>query len=310
MYELGELEAIISPDGRAFVLGDGAARAVLSVGGRGAPPVEYHTVRGYRQPSETVVGWTLRPRALSVTIAWAVGDRGEYWAARAQLLDVLRPNQGGPLRLRHIRPDGTQREIEVYPDSVPVFDDESAWETLEERLSFTCYDPTFYDPTPRTLTFQAAPQSQLVFPITFPLAFGDADRLGDEVSVTYEGNWPAWPVIQAQGPYTSLTVINKTTGARVKLGQPLGAGQTRTLDLTPGRQTLTDEAGGSRFDELVLPDSDLTAFNLRPAGQPWGDSPYEGVPGGVNVLRVEAAGQVAGQTHVTITYYPRYLGVG
>ena len=310
MYELGELEAILSPDGRAFLLGDGAARAVLSVGGRGAPPIEYHTVRGYRQASETVVAWTPRPRTLSLTLAWTVSSRSEYWAARARLMNALRPNQGGPLRLRHIRPDGTQREIQAYPDSTPVFDDESAWETLEERLTFTCYDPTFYDPTPRTLTFTAALQPYLAFPLAFPISFGDGLRLGDEVSVTYEGDWPAWPVIQASGPYTWLRLVNRTTGAVVKLGQPLGAGETRTLDLTPGRQSLTDGHGVSRFDELVLPDSDLTAFNLRPAGQPWGDSPYEGVPGGVNVLRVEAAGQVVGQTGVTITYHPRYLSVG
>lgn len=310
MYELGELEAILTPDGRTFVLGDGAARAILSIGGRGAPPVTYHTARGYRQHAATVVGWTLEPRTLTVTLTWAVTSRAEYWAARAALMAALRPNQGGPLRLRHVRPDGTQREIEAYPDSTPVFDDESAWETVEERLTFTCYDPTFYDPTPRTLTFSAVAQDRLVFPIAFPISFGDFDRLGEEVAVTYEGDWPAWPLIQAVGPYTTLTVVNKTTGARVKLGQPVGAGQTRTLDLTPGRQSLTDGDGVSRFAELVLPDSDLAAFNLRPAGRPWGDSPYEGVPGGVNVLRVEAAGQVVGQTGVTMSYCPRYLSVG
>lgn len=310
MYELGELEAILTPDGRTFLLGDGAARAVLSVGGRGAPPLTYHTVRGYRQHSATVVGWTLEPRTLTVTLAWAVTSRADYWAARAELMRVLRPNQGGPLRLRHVRSDGTQREIEAYPDSTPVFDDESAWETVEERLTFTCYDPTFYDPVPRTVTFTAALQDRLTFPLAFPISFGDANRLGDEVSLTYEGDWPAWPRLQAVGPYTTLTILNKTTGARIKLGQPLAAGQTRTLDLTPGRQLITDGDGVSRFDELVLPDSDLAAFNLRPAGQPWGDSPHEGVPDGVNVLRVEATDQVIGQTQVTITYHPRYLSVG
>ncbi len=309
MYELGELEVILGPDGRAFPLGDGAARAVLFIGGRGAPPLTYHTVRGYRQASETVVTWTLGPRTLGVTITWTVASRSEYWRARATLMAALRPNQGGPLRLRHIRPDGTQREIEAYPDSAPVFEDESGWETLEERLTFICYDPTFYDPQPRAATFNAVVQEQLVFPIAFPITFGDPERLGDQVAVTYEGDWPAWPLIEATGPYDWLRVVNRSTGAVVKLGQPLGAGETRHLDLTPGRQTLTDGEGVNRFDELVLPDSDLVAFNLRPAGQPWGDSPYEGVPEGVNLLRVEAAGQVVGQTSVTISYQPRYLSV-
>jgi len=309
MYELGELEAIIAPDGEVFVLGDGAARAVLALGGRGAPAVEYQTVRGYRQASETVVEWTLQPRSISALISWASTTRDEYWRARAELTRIMRPNQGGPLRLRHVRADGTQRDIEAYPDSTPVFEDDYAWETFEERLAFICYDPVFYDPFEQTIVFASSPMADLAFPVEFPIQFGDSLRLGDEVAVAYPGDWPAYPRIDVTGPYTTLAIVNLTTGARVKLGQPVVAGETRTIDLAPGKQRIVDGAGANRFHELVLPDSDLVAFNLRPAGLPLGDSPHEGVPGGVNVLRVEAAGQVAGQTQVTVTYQPRYLSV-
>ncbi len=309
MYELGELEAIIAPDGEVFVLGDGAARAVLALGGRGAPAVEYQTVRGYRQASETVVEWTLQPRSISALISWASTTRDAYWGARAELMRVMRPNQGGPLRLRHVRADGTQRDVEAYPDSTPVFEDDYAWETFEERLAFICYDPVFYDPFEQVLTFISQAMTELVFPIEFPIIFGDSRRLGDEVAVDYPGDWPAYPVIQATGPYTTLAIVNQTTGARVRLGQPVVAGETRTVDLTLGKQRIVDGAGTNRFHELVLPDSDLVAFNLRPAGQPLGDSPHEGVPDGLNVLRVEAAGQVPGQTTVSIAYQPRYLSV-
>lgn len=309
MYELGELEAIIAPDGEVFVLGDGAARAVLALGGRGAPAVEYQTVRGYRQASETVVEWTLQPRSISALISWTSASRDDYWRARAELMRVMRPNQGGPLRLRHVRADGTQRDVEAYPDSTPVFEDDYAWETFEERLAFICYDPVFTDPFEQTIMFVSAAMTELVFPLEFPIAFGDSLRLGDEVTVAYPGDWPAYPVIQATGPYTTLAIVNQTTGVKVKLGQPVVAGETRTIDLTPGKQRIVDGAGANRFHELVLPDSDLVAFNLRPAGLPLGDSPHEGVPDGANVLRVEAKGHVAGQTQVTITYQPRYLSV-
>ena len=96
-------------------------------------------------------------------------------------------------------------------------------------------------------------------------------------------------------------------GERIQLTDPKG--RLHTITLTPGKQAVVDGAGANRFHELVLPDSDLVGFNLRPAGLPLGDSPHEGVPGGANVLRVEAAGQVPGQTQVTVTYQPRYLSV-
>src|SRR5690606_30757711 len=165
------------------------------------------------------------------------------------------------------------------------------------------------DPFEQVLTFSSAPMDDLTFPVEFPIQFGDSLRLGDELAVDYPGDWPAYPRIDVTGPYTTLAIVNRTTGARVKLGQPIVAGETRHIDLTPGEQRIVDGAGANRFHELVLPDSDLVAFNLRPAGLPLGDSPHEGVPYGANVLRVEAAGQVAGQTQVTVTYQPRYLSV-
>ena len=303
MYELGELEAIIAPDGEIFALGDGAARAVLAMGGRGAPAVEYQTVRGYRQASETVVDWTLQPRSISVLISWAL--TATLLAARAVTAVMRRTRAAAPA---HVGRTGAARH-QAHPDSTPVFEDDFNWEMFEERLAFICYDPVFYDPFEQVVTFTSQAMTELVFPVAFPVQFGDSRRLGDEVTVSYEGDWPAYPRIDVTGPYTTLAIVNRTTGARVKLGQPVVAGETRHIDLAPGKQRIVDGAGTNRFHELVLPDSDLVAFNLRPAGLPLGDSPHEGVPGGANVLRVEAAGQVAGQTEVTITYQPRYLSV-
>src|SRR5690606_16015125 len=127
--------------------------------------VEYQTVRGYRQASETVVDWTLQPRSVSVLLSWASTTRDEYWRARAELQRIMRPNQGGPLRLRHVRADGTQRDIEAYPDSTPVFEDDFNWEMFEERLAFICYDPVFYDPFEQVLTYSSVLMDDLAFPV-------------------------------------------------------------------------------------------------------------------------------------------------
>lgn len=468
MYDVWEAESIIRPDGEEFALNDGARRTVISITGRGAAGVEYVTVRGYQAQTENVLSWLLQPRAVGLELTWAVEDRDAYWQARQQLQAFLRPNLGGALCLRHVRSDGTRRDLYVYPDSTPEFDDLD-FPQIDAALHFIAYDPTFYDPTAHVLTLTAAGLKTLYFPwifdvptsnyvtngdfsndttgwtavncaiyvtsgvlyvntsagtwpadvyreIDYPVRPGDAMRIAarlgnssfdnryvdlrlrtaggqviasqsytvgplqpltevsftfevedyaeglvveihhtagptsgrlqvDDVSVTvtalpdnvhgivfgdewvigdpqtiqYTGEFAAYPRIEATGPYTRLTITNDATGKRIRLGQPIAAGETRYIILTPGAQTITrqdpdtltaaERAADSRFDELLLPDSDLVGFNIRPAGIPWGNSPYEGVPDGVNVLRVEAEGHDAATTQVVIRYLDRFLSV-
>lgn len=317
-YELGEVESILTPAGDEYAFGDGGAKAVLDVGGRGLPAVEYQTLRGYQQQSETVVGWLLQPRQVTVTVAWDIEDRADYWAARRELRAFLRMNLGGPLTLMHYRADGTTRAIRVYPDTPAIFESEAQWASPQTPLPFVAYDPVFYDPTAVTLTMTKGLLSHLLFDsaaggILFDSAVGGI-LFGDEVqvglqSIAYEGDWAAYPTITINGPYDWVQITNQTTGKAIKLGQPVPSGGQRVITLTPGAQTIVDETGASRFDELVLPPSDLVGFNIRPRGTPYHDSPYEGVAGGINVIQATAGGAVVGSTAVTLVYYPRYLGI-
>lgn len=459
-YELGELEQIIRPDGAVYNLGDGSTRAVLLIGGRGAPAVQYLTARGFMQQSETVTGWLIQPRTLSAQIQWTDLDRDDYWLARRELMAFMRPNWGGDFTLLHTRSDGAQRAIKVRPDSTPVHEDDiTNWPNMAVALSWIAHDPTFYDPTAHMVTFLAAGLRELYFPLLFDvpsvnyvqygdmglgasfywtavngsftatagtgrltpsslpcsvyqanaelalrpgesvsvsidlgntspddktvevelgdslgnvehtetyvvtagsglithtfsfdvedahadfritvriiadaglmaylaidnvevtitalptaggIAFGDDSLIGEAQSITYTGEWATYPTIVITGPYTSLTLRNTTTGKAIKLGHPVAAGQTRTLTLTPGSPTVVDQAGVSKFSELVLPDTDLGGFNIRPAGIPANDNPYEGVTDGINVIQVEGEGFSEGVTQVVMTYYDRFVSV-
>ena len=308
-YEIGELEAIIRPDGEMFIVGNGADRAVAPISGRGAAAVEYTTVRGYLQQSETVLGWRLLPRSLSLVLNWDVQTREDYWQARQDLQRFLRPNLGGDLILRHTRQNGVLRDIKARVDSSPEFADDMNWESMAETLSFIAFDPTFYDPTNQVLTFTKAAPVHLTFPVTFPISFDDPDLVGDDQTVTYTGEFPTWPTIDITGPYSWVAVQNLTTGKMIKLGQPVSAGQTRHIVLIPGNRQIVDGSGNDCFSELILPDSDLLGFNLRPDGVPVPDDPHEGVSGGVNIVRVTAGDAQVGVTQVTLTYQTRYLSV-
>lgn len=283
-HELGEIEQIITADGEVYTLGDGFDQAVVTVGGRGMPSAAYLLYQGYRQPFPVVRGYTIEPRSVALTLFTVAEHREDYWLARRRLVEALRFNRGGPLTLRHIRADGTARDLLCYPDASPDWDDESEWEGWETEIALVAHNPLFQDAGVRTVRLDRA-ELALTFPITFPIAFEGTYSPTFE-DVPYTGDFPAWPLVELDGPYTTVRVENVTTGAVVGLAGAVELGQKRFLDLTPGQQSLVDENGVSRWGELWMPDSVLMAFNLRPAGLAGLTDIYEGVPGGINRFRV------------------------
>lgn len=305
-HELGEVEQIITYDGAVYTLGDGFDQAVLSVGGRGMPGASYQTVQGYRQPFPTVRGYQIEPRAVALTLFTVAERRADYWAARRALVEALRFNRGGPLTLRHIRADGTARDLLCYPDGSPDWDDESAWDAWETEIALVAHAPLFQDAAPTSLRLDQA-GGALMFPMAFPIAF-EGFYSAISIDVSYTGDFPAWPLIEVDGPYTTLRLVNESTGAVVGLAGATALGEKRFLDLTPGRQSLVDGDGVSRWGELWMPDSVLMAFNLRPAGAPGLTPIFEGVPGGVNRVKAVVTGRTEA-TAVQIHYRQQYFSL-
>ena len=305
-HELGEIEQIITYDGDVYTLGDGFDQAVLAIGGRGMPGARYQTFQGYREPFPTVRGYAVEPRSVSLTLFTLAERREDYWAARRRLVDVLRFNRGGPLALRHVRADGTARVLWCFPDGSPDWADESEWDAWETEIALVAHNPLFQDAVATAVRLDKA-ELALTFPITFPIAFeGVYSPIYEDI--VYTGDFPAWPVIEVDGPYTTLQVINETTGAMVGLAGAVAAGEKRILDLTPGQQTLVDQNGVSRWGELWMPDSVLMAFNLRPPGLSRLVSIYEGVPGGVNRVKAVFTGRTD-DTACRLHYRQQYFSL-
>ena len=305
-YEQGEIEQIITYDGEVFTLGDGFDQAVLSVGGRGMPSASYQTYQGYRQPFAAVRGYLLETRSITLTLFTMAQRRADYWAARRALVQALRFNRGGTVTLRHIRADGTARDLLCFPDGSPDWGDESEWEGWETEIALVAHNPLFQDAEQATVRLDQD-AAALTFPITFPIAF-EGDFSPIFIDVLYAGDFPAWPVVEVDGPYTTLRLINESTGAVVGLTGAVGLGEKRYLDLTPGRQTLVDQDGVSRWGELWMPDSVLMAFNLRPAGASGLTPIFEGVPGGVNRIKAIFTGRTEA-TACRIHYRQQYFSL-
>lgn len=306
MNELGEVEQIITPDGEVYDLENCAARAITLIGGRGMPGVEYESFQGYQQPYPVVVGWSLEPRTVTLQLACNAATRADYWMQRAALIQALRFNRGGPFTLRHIRADGTRRDLLCLPASTPVFpDDALGWDSYTVDIELVAFDPLFKDAvsTIQTVTFDYF--DELAFPATFPVKFKQQVYSGN-INLTYAGTFAAYPIIEIDGPYSSMTLTHLQTGAMLGLTVPILSGDRRIINLTPREQSLVDADDNNRFGELLMPDSNLITFNLRPKGAAWRNSPFEGVPNGINQIWIQATG-VSAETRVSFVYRSQYV---
>lgn len=260
---MGDVHTIRTFDGEELVFPD-EIRKFLAYGNYGAPPIEYKTRRGYKQDGETEIDYTVRARSLTIELWRAPAcSRIEYWQNRAELHNFLRPNRGGPMEIILTTPDGEQRALKVRAQGpeFPVDIDDNAWH-IDEAIEFIAYDPIWYDPTQTVYAAPSAIDSELVFPIDFPIWFGTGGS-AFQADIVYVGTWRSYPILTLTGPYTFATIENLATNVAIYLTVPVPAGETRIVNLTPGSLGIVDQNGNNKFGELG-PDSDLVNFNLRP----------------------------------------------
>lgn len=300
-----EYDLYIAPDGTEFKFGAND-RFVLGRQGYGMPPIEFIRQSGPFQHGETFIDFRLQSR----TIQWVVRQNGhnrfDHWDNRAALLDTFRINrqstgQFAPGKLRKLLPDGSMRDLDVFLAFGPDFPgggDEWDEFGFTDTLRFIAPDPTFYDPTLRTLTWALDPnQTNLTFPITFPITFGYT-YIDDTNQITYNGTWQSFPTITITGPLKGFDLTNDDTSERLVLNYQVNAGETVTFDLSYGNKTITSDVAGNILGALT-PGSDLATFHIAPDPE---------ASGGVNNFSLYGIG-ASSATQVVLTYYDRYLGI-
>lgn len=268
----------------------------------GAPPTNYQTRQGYQQQGVTEIAYNLAPREIEIDFYRAKAcSRVEYWANREEVLNFFRPNRLGPLVFTVTRVDNSQRSLVVRANPGPQYPanlkSRNDWD-VRETLSFTAFDPIWYDPNTVTLNVSSGFDTNLVFPITFPIRFG-ASGLAFPANITYLGTWKTYPIITLTGPYSSVLIESNAVNASVALITPIAAGDTRIIDLTPGAQSIVDGLGVSKFDELSS-SSDLVNFAIVPDPE---------AAGGVQTLTINMFQGTNGVSAASIRYNSRYFGI-
>lgn len=308
-YRNSEWESYISPDGveYPFHTPHNLGRWIVSQSGWGTPPIEYITQRGPFQHGVTVKDFFLQPRVIQLLIRQAFCDRDEWWDGRAALLNELRPNRQTistavvPGRLQRCLPDGTLRAIEVFISDGPRFEQRqvNTWDewAFQEVLRFIAHDPVIFDPTRNDVNFGIVLDSELVFPITFPIEFGPGE-VDDTLDINYVGTWESLPIIVITGPIEQPRIDNLTTGEKLEFSIDINPGQVVTVDLSYGSKTVVDQDGNNLIGGLTA-DSELATFHIAPEPE---------APLGVNEMRLQGM-HATGATDIEIRYFDRYFGI-
>lgn len=306
-----EFDLYISPDDQTYKFNNAVDQFVLAgVSGTGMPPIAYRTQRGPFQHGVTPLGFILQPRLIQLLHRRNACNREDYWSARADIMNLLRPNRqsGDDLELGVLRkvhePDRTTRDISVFVLAGPQFVSvqQGRWDefSFTEAIQFIAHDPTFFDPVLRTvdLTLPTAIDDDIVFSFDFPFTFQGAG-LGETDVITYNGTWLSYPTIVMRGPLANPVVANLSTGEKIALNTTIAAARMVTIELAYGNKTVVDDLGNNLIGTLTT-DSDLATFHLAPNPE---------AASGANSMSVAASGLTAGQSRITLQYFERYIGI-
>lgn len=304
-----EVTTYISPDGieYPFHTPHNLGRWIISESGWGTPPINYVTQRGPFQNGVTVKDFFLQPRVIQLLIRQGFCDRDALWVGRAGLLDEIRPNRQTiatavvPGELRRAFADGRVRSLEVFIAEGPRFEPTqvNVWDefAFQEVLRFIAHNPVVFDPTRNDVNFTIVLDSDLVFPITFPIQFGSGE-VDDTLNINYVGTWESLPIIVITGPIEQPRIDNVTTGEKLQFSIDISPGQIVTIDLSYGSKTVIDNTGANLIGGLTA-DSDLATFHIAPTPE---------APLGVNAMRLRGQ-HATGATSVQIRYFDRFFGI-
>jgi hypothetical protein len=299
--QLGDVIHIATFDGNELFFTDQDFK-LLAYGNLGAPPTQYITRRGYKQNGSTEVDFLLEPRTISVEIFRSKAcDRQTYWDNRLALHEFLRPNRNGPITFTLRTPNGDLRSIIVRADPGMTFPSveqtNNNW-ALDQQFDFIAFEPTFFSTDQSTIALSSTTQTELVFPITFPISFGTSTLFLTTGAITYAGTWKTYPVITLTGPYTRAVITNVQTGVVIFMSVAIAAGEQRIIDLTPGSQSITDASGNNKFSDLGA-GSNLIDFAIQP-------DPI--VAGGIQTITIQLV-DGTGASGASLSYYERFFAL-
>ena len=312
--------ALVGPN--SYNLSDGTISWRILDDGLAMPGFHRLEERGPLQNGTTDVGFRLDPRVLHLTLKTQGTSIGDLYNRRKALINIFKPLANLPISLRYTLDNGDVRQIDCNLSDFKMDEKDREGFMQTAQVTLRANEPTWYDPTPRAVTFTSAYYGvNPYFPLSISSgSFGaisftpSVNVFNSIIPVTYGGNVPVNPVITLTGPITNPTIYNYLTGEKLSFeGYKIPTGQTWTIDTRYGYKTVTDGNGVNQLGKLSY-DSNLASFHLEV-------DPI--LANGLNLLAVNgsdlsaqvafSSGSYSGTTTVyaqaQISYFNRYIGL-
>lgn len=239
----------------------------------------------------------LLPGVIKLPVLVYAADEPTFDFVRRQLKWAMSPSRGLG-KIRHTANDGTVRELNCRLQKGFEGDETAGNRGLGAiilALEFFAADPFWYDTDFQQVPFATGSTVQFLGTTPFlPIQLSSIGAVGVG-SVENDGDALAWPVWTLQGPASSLSLTNLTTGDALSLPSTqmatITAGQEIVIDTSPQLgKTIVREDGSKHFG-YMNPTSILWGFAV-----------------GTNAVSV-AVGGTGAATLLTLQYKRRYEGV-
>jgi len=271
----------------------------ISQNGFGSPGISRITERGPFQHGLTNIDFRLNPRIIQLAITAIARNTQQHFDNRQLLLKMFGISNDVSV-LKYEMPDGTIRHADVlYNGGLDLdFNRMSDMRTKSYAVELIVPDATWYDPETKTITYGSQVQTDLVFPITFPIEFG-TDSIISGIPLQYNGTWLSYPGIEITGPINNVLIENLSTDEKIQLDYNIELGEVVTIDLTYGIKTIINNSGDNLIG-VLSEDSDLATFHLATSGE---------VADGINDISIIGTSTDVANTQIVISYFERYTGV-
>lgn len=281
---------IIDEGGTTTTLSGGSLTYFGHLDGAGVAPVRRILESGPKIHGATDRGFRLDTREMTLHLFFEEGSVGD--TARDTLASIFLPTDS-PLKLKMTREDAGVRQIDVYLNGSLDFpmSNRKATGRQDILIPLVAPDPTWYDPTQQSNTIDLSSGSGLFSQSASGLT------------------WFDWPVFEATGPLTNLSISHNAFGSSGLSfsGSTIAALETYTIDLRPGHKTILDTGDTSKLDELTA----ATVSNLFGNLRIWDEKNLAAYGLGAptsNAISMSAS-STTGASEVVVKWYKRYLSL-
>lgn len=285
---------VVDEAGTSHTLSGGTTTNFVELRGVGTPQVNRNIENSIVSNIHQDRGFILSPRRIDLTLYLSESSASTADGTRDTIASIFEPTSS-PLNLKITREDASVRQIDVFQDGAidfPVSNEDRLGGLVQTVVvPLIAPNPIFYDPTQQTETVD--------------LSSGSGSAVISASGLT----WYDYPVIEVDGPITSLS-INGSDFSSNNLslsGNTIASGRTYTFDLRPDFKTIKDDLNANKLSELTTASIPNMHGNIRIHSEKFLAAFGSGAPSSTTIAF--SGTSPSGATEARVMWYKRYLNL-